>query len=132
MHKAIRSQADDLGDFYSQVAGTDTVGWVDMARQEFKADADITSMLARFGVMTPQRPLQFGEVDFSIDLQQAISAVTEAKRVWERMPPEIKADFPTWQTLLNAANSGELKLRFEEEPPDETTPPGDIRPEPGA
>lgn len=116
MHKAIRSQADDLQLTYSQLTAVDTTGWEDVARQEFKVEADINEMLKRFGVISNQRPIQSGEIDYTIDLQQAIEAVNEAKRVWQRMPPEIKAAFPTWQSLLNAANTGDLKLNFEEEP----------------
>lgn len=127
MHKAIRSQADDLGDFYSNMAGIETTGWEDTARQEFKSEADINVMLAKFGVMTPQRPLQFGEIDYTIDLQQAIEAVAEAKRVWERMPDDVKAAYPSWESLLNAAISGELRIHLEAEP---EPPPPPVEPEP--
>lgn len=116
MHKAIRSQADDLQNEYSASTASDPTDWDDVARQEFKVEADVNEMLKRFGVVSNQRPIESGEIDYTIDLQQAIAAVTEAKAVWQRMPAEIKADFPTWQALLNAANTGDLKLRFEEKP----------------
>lgn len=117
MHKAIRSQADDAQLAYSQLTAVDTDGWDDLARQEFKAESDITVMLSKFGVLTPQRPIQFGgEVDYTIDLQQALAAVGEAKRVWERMPDDVKDAYPSWQALLNAANSGELRIHLEAEP----------------
>lgn len=121
MHKAIRSQADDLQLTYSQMTAIDTTGWEDVARQEFKIEADVNEMLKRFGVISNQRPIQSGEIDYTIDLQQALEAVREAKRVWERMPAAVKADFPTWQSLLNGANSGELALSLEPEP--EPPPP---------
>lgn len=124
MHKAIRSQADDLQLTYSQLSAVDTTEWEDLARQEFKVEADINEMLKRFGVLgVQQRPLVFGDVDYSIDLQQALFAVKEAKRVWERMPADVKAEFPTWQSLLNAANTGDLKLHFED-PPKPPVPEG--------
>lgn len=116
MHKAIRSQADDLQNQYSASTASDPTDWDDVARQEFKVEADVNEMLKRFGVISNQRPIQSGEIDYTIDLQQAIEAVNEAKRVWQRMPDDIKAEYPNWQALLNAANSGELKLSFEPEP----------------
>lgn len=123
MHKAIRSQADDLGDVYSGIAGTGTVGWEDTARQEFKAEADINEMLSRFNVIPPLRPTQFGETDYTIDLQAALAAIQQAKRAHGRLPAAVKADYPTWQSLLNGIAAGELDLKEGEEPPPPPPPP---------
>lgn len=82
-----------------------------MARQEFKADQDINAMLKKFGVMIPQLPLQFGDVDFSIDLQTALGAIRQAKQAWQKLPADVKADYPSWQSLLNAMESGQVNLR---------------------
>lgn len=123
MHPAIRTQSDELQDIVSAettLDASDRPENRDMARQEFKADADINTLLMRFGVMPPQKEVYFGDVDYSIDLQQALSAVKQARDAWRRMPAEVKADFPTWQSLLNGLELGTIQLRPESEKPEET------------
>lgn len=115
MHPAIRTQQDGLGDIYSVNGGIDA-SQGDVARQEFKADADINLMLAKFGVFAPQKQVYFGDVDYGIDLQQALAAIADAKQAWQVMPPEIKKEFPTWKELLNALESGQIKLNEGEKP----------------
>lgn len=115
MHKAIRSQSDDLGDVYSVEIVPDFSKAVDTARQEFKDEADINILLKRFGVFAPQKQLQFGHVDYGLDLQQAFAAIADAKRAWQVMPADVKSEFPTWQSLLNAIESGQIKITPEAE-----------------
>lgn len=122
MHKAIRSQSDDLGDQYSVDSAVFVDPATDRARQEFKDDADLGKMLARFGAFQPQRELQFGDVDYGIDLQMALAAIADAKSAWQQMPGDVKKAFPTWQSLLNALESGEIILKPEPEAVPEVIP----------
>lgn len=123
MHPAIRTQSDGLGDVYSLETAIDaSEGGV--ARQEFKDEADINIMLAKFGVFAPQKEVFFGDVDYGIDLQQALFAIADAKRAWQLMPDDVKKEFPTWRDLLNGLESGRLKLNEGDPPAPEmvTTP----------
>lgn len=127
MHRAIRTQADDLGDEYSELTSVDFTDSRDMARQEFKADADINLLLARYGVGTPQRLPVFGEVDFTLDLQKAFEAIGEAKLMHARLPENLRAKYRDWASLLNALDSGALQLDLTpvgEKP--ETVPDGTV------
>lgn len=119
MHPAIRTQVDGLFDVYSVEFGLDASdgpGNRDMAHQEFKKGADITEIMKSFGVFSPQKQLYFGEVDYSIDLQQALGAIADAKAAWQVMPPDVKKEFRTWQELLNALESGQIKLNEGDKP----------------
>lgn len=126
MHPAIQFQSDDPSEVDARSKASAAVvpsgSRVDMARQEFRADQDINAMLKKFGVMVPQLPLQFGDVDFSIDLQTALGAIHQAKQAWNKLPADIKADYPSWQSLLNAMERGEVNLRTGEPEAPETVP----------
>lgn len=123
MHRAIRSQVDDLGDEYDLLTAIIFDPSKDRTRQEFAAEADINVMFAKFGVFGDARkPIAYGEVDYSIDLQQAFAAIEDAKRLWKRMPEGIQEKYPNWQSLLNAANAGELEEAFKPPPPPPTPP----------
>lgn len=119
MHPAIRTQSDGLGDIVSLETGLDASASPtnrDMARQEFKQEADINVQLAKFGVFAPQRQLYFGDVDYGIELQEALAAIADAKNAWRQMPEEIQKRYRTWQSLLNALETGEIKLNEGEAP----------------
>lgn len=125
MQHAIRFQDDERGDEYDALSVITFDPSKDRARQEFAKETDINQMLKSFGIPGQQRQPQFGEVDFSIDLQQALSAIEDAKRAWRRMPDDIREKYPNWQSMLNAANSGELKVELEtaKPPPPVENPP---------
>lgn len=54
----------------------------DVARQEFKADCDIQTLLTRYGAFAPARPVSYGaDVDYDVqasDILHANYAVSEA------------------------------------------------------
>lgn len=109
MQPAIRTQVDELQDQYSDEAGLDCSGDKDMARQEFKEEADVNTILLRFGLGASHGlPKTFGETDYDLDLQNALHAIRDAKAAHSRLPEELKADYPTWQSFLNAVESGRL------------------------
>lgn len=114
MHPAVRQQSDYLNEEYSRKAALDTSGpeWKDVTRQEFKAEADINVMLSRFGVMPGTKVPQYGEADFTMDLQNAFDAVDSAKGAWRKMPAHLREKYPDWRALLQAVITGELKPGF--------------------
>lgn len=117
MNPANRTQADGKNELYSELTGLDFDPSLDKARQEFKQESDVNIILARFGVNAPQKQATFGEVDYNIDLQTAFAAIADAKRAHRELPEEIRRDYPTWQSLLNGIESGEI--RFKDQPPAE-------------
>lgn len=81
----------------------------DMARQEFKDESDINVMLSRFGVQDQQRTaIKFGEADYTIDLQQALHSVHDARRAYQRMDPQIHELYPSFEKFLRGMDSGSL------------------------
>jgi len=109
--KPERKQGDGKQDDYSEISGLDCSQDKDLARQEFKDEADINILLRRFGVGTPSRVPQFGgEYDFDIDLQKAKNAIAETQRAYNALPPNLKEKYKDWQTLLNAIQSGQLRI----------------------
>lgn len=114
---AERTQTDGEQDLYSLAAGLDLSEEKVITRQEYKDDADINKLLAKYGVGIPQRLPGYGEADFNIDLQQAFNAIQTAQRVWAEMPADLKDKYPSWQHLLNNIRSGELEIDLEQNKP---------------
>lgn len=123
MPKAPRSQSDDAAKLYSEASAIDCSDSPDMTHQEFRDESDINDILQRFGVLTNRREIQFGEQDFNIDLQTAMTAVAQAEEVHDRLPPELKIKYPTWRSMLNAASTGNLKEDLHRAAETKTVPP---------
>lgn len=94
------------------------------ARQEFKDEADINYMLSRFGVTQPRGTPTYGEWDDSINLQDAIDSVREARAGYSRLDPELRRKFPSMEAMLTAIENGSLVIKDEEapKPPNPTLP----------
>lgn len=123
MQKAQRTQVDELQEAYSNEAAIDFTGTPDKARQEYKDEADINVLLGRFGVHAPQKQMVFGqEVDYNLDLQQALTAIADAKTAHRELPENLRERYPTWQSLLNALETGALTMHNEEPIPTEEPP----------
>lgn len=88
----------------------------DTARQEFAKEADINHMLSRFGVVPERGTPTFGEWDETLDLQQAITSVAEAKAAFERLPEELRKKFNNMEEVLAAYNNGGLVIKNEDAP----------------
>jgi hypothetical protein len=105
-----RTQDDELQEEYSIMSGIDFTGVEEITRQEFKDDADLNILLARFGVNTPVRQMKYGEdIDYTMDLQQALSAVEAARRTEHTIPNELRHKYTNWRDILNAAETGEYQ-----------------------
>lgn len=103
-----RSQTDGRGLEYSILTGLDCSQDKVITRQEFKDETDVNNILGRYGINAPLREMRWGaEVDESIDLQQALDLVSKAKAI--QVPDELKSKFPTWQSVLQAAETGEYQ-----------------------
>lgn len=111
MHPAVRTQVDGKQRAFSKASAIDCSDSRDMARQEFKAEADTNLLLARFGVGVPQKAITFGDRDMVGDpLQTALAAIATARQAYRDLPPEIRAEYPTWQRLVSALQSRKLNL----------------------
>lgn len=120
-----RTQGDDMQKSYSNATRIDFTGTPELTRQEQKAEADIQYILAHFGINTQQRAVMYGDQDTEIDLQQAFMAREEMRRGWHTLPDELKAKYPSWQSLIVALNTGELtpeQLKEAVAPPPEPPP----------
>lgn len=103
----------------------------DLARQEFKDEADINYMLSKFGVTQPRNAPTYGEWDDSIDLQQALEATREARRGFNNLPKELRDKFNTLEDFMRAVDNGSLVIRAEEDkPPTSASTPADSPPAP--
>lgn len=110
MQKAIRKQTDGKGDEFSRRTRKSFIGTVDLARQEFKDEQDINKMLARYGVpqaLAAQRATT-EEVNFDMDLQQALHNIRETRAAFNRLPQHLREKYSTWQQLLAALDRGEV------------------------
>lgn len=104
-----RTQADGLQEEYSAIDTIDTTNMPDLTRQEYRTEADVNYILSKFGVNgTNQRPIQFGEVNFDMDLQQALGVMDDAKRVHRTLPEPLKERYPTPGAMLQALENGEM------------------------
>lgn len=110
-----REQNDGLNEEASEEASISDFGQ-DMTRQEFKADADINTILARYGVGSTQTIPEFGIADYNLDLQTALNTVYKARQLWQRMPQDLRAKYKSWRELIAAMDKGELEILNSEEP----------------
>lgn len=88
----------------------------DMAHQEYGKDADINHMLSKFGI-TPERGTPtFGEWDDTLDLQQALTSVAEARTAYKHLPEELRTKFKNMEEILQAYQNGSLVIKDGEIP----------------
>lgn len=68
-----------------------------LAQQQFKEEADINTILERFGrtgeVIAPNRLPQFGDFDAINDYHSAMNAIVEAQQTFEQLPAKLRARF---------------------------------------
>ena len=82
----------------------------DMARQEFAKDADINHMLNKFGIVPERGAPAYGEWDDTMDLQQALTSVAEARSAFRDLPEDLRAKFANMDELLTAYHNGGLVI----------------------
>lgn len=107
MQHAIRSQTDGKQDEWSDRAALDFTGVDVIVRTEYRDETDLNVLLARFGANTPVRQMDWGaEIDNRIDLQTALNAIEQAKRIMPNVPEALRNQFHNWQEVLNGVESG--------------------------
>lgn len=134
-YAAVRSQADDDQDVWSDEAGISFVDDPGQTRQEFAHEADINYIMSRYGA-APMRTAtleDFKEVDLDLTLMDAYDTLDQAKMFFIKAPDVLKERFPTWQAMLTGMASGELarfatdlekqKAELKEEESKKTEPP---------
>ena len=78
----------------------------DMARQEYKLQADLQYQVTRFGAGLP---FKSGSVDFDhMDLTKAFELIAESQERWLTLPKVIRDRYQSWANVERAAQSGEL------------------------
>lgn len=137
MIKSIRTQSDDKGDKFSQEAALSFEGSKDVTRQEYKAETDIRTILAKFGVPNngAQPAPDLTHTNYDIDLQEAYRLRDENMRLLHRLPPEIRNKYKTAAELIAAIDNGQLEQdilavllpKTDEDPDDATTPSEDTQ-----
>lgn len=101
----------------------DCSGDNDMARQEYKDEADINYMLSKFGITQPRGTPVYGEWDDTVDLQSALQSVSDARAAFKELPDQLKNKFHRMEDLLTALENGSLVIKNEEAPLDTTPTP---------
>lgn len=125
MHPPVKTQTD-IGADDPKIDAADGTEYVayngdilinrDTARQEFAQEADINYMLNRFGITPERNTPMFGEWDDSIDLQQALTSVAEARTAYRDLPDALKQKFSSMEELLTAYHKGALVIKDEAVP----------------
>lgn len=110
----LRRQSDTMQEHYSRQVRLDCSESTDVARQEFKAEADITTILSKFGVQGATRPPLYEETDYTLDLQQALAAIERARGGYDRLPLEIRKKYPNWQSVILALADEKKRGEIEE------------------
>lgn len=123
MHPPTKDQAD-IGVDNPTLDASDSPANKDMARQEYKQEADIHNMLTKFGIVQPRTAPVFGEWDDTIDLQVALQSVSDAREAYKQLPEELRTKFRRMEDLLAALESGQLVIKNEEAPIDNPQPQG--------
>lgn len=121
MQPATRTQSDRSQGDISRATRLICRKSTNRARQEDAADADINTILRKHTHGLPLRPLEYGQVDFDLDLTGAYAAVAEARRGFRLLPPHLRAKYPSWESLMAAVANGEVVSLDPANPPAEAS-----------
>jgi len=107
----LRTQVDTW-DEITQSLGLQCPPEDNRTRQEFKDEADINNVVARFYPFAPPqaRVPQYGEQDMSLDLHGALMVVQEARESYASLPASLRAQFPTYSDFVNAVADGRVQI----------------------
>lgn len=113
MHPPTKDQSD-IGVENPTVDASDRPDNRDLTRQEYKDEADINYMLAKFNVTPPRGAPTYGEWDDTLDLQMAITSVKEAQAGYATLPKELREKFPSMEDFITAVDNGSLIITHNE------------------
>lgn len=80
----------------------------DMTRQEFKDEVNVNVVVSRHGLMA--RPVHYGEWNFDQDLTGSMQATREVDAAYERLPKEVRVQYPDMASVVRAIVTGSLKI----------------------
>lgn len=80
-----------------------------LTRPEFTADADINTLLRRYGAMTPVQQLESGTYDYDIEFADTVAAARAANEAWQQLPSDVQERYKNIPGLMAAIDRGELK-----------------------
>lgn len=95
----------------------------DLARQEYKNEADINYTLSRFGITNTRGTPIYGETNDSLDLQMALESTRDAKAAFAQLDPQIQKRFGNVNTLLDAVENGDFVISQDKAPEETPTVP---------
>lgn len=90
----------------------------DTARQEFKAETDTHTILARYGAGMSFGMPPSGVVDYTMDFRILADAQAEAREAFGRIPFKYRRGYATWREFADAIERGEV------DPPPRQAPGG--------
>lgn len=111
--RAIRSQADNLGDQMSAETATHIDPEDFVTRQEFAEESDINYILQRYTGGRGRIPM-YEENDYTLDLQTALTAAQFLKEANLKAPDELASKYPTPNAIIEGINSGNYQKDLEE------------------
>jgi len=111
MATKLRTQVDTWDDL-TQSLGLNCPPEDNRTRQEFKDEADINNVVARFYPFAPPqaRVPVYGEQDMSLDLHGALMVVQEARESYASLPESLRSRFPTYSDFVNAVADGRVQI----------------------
>lgn len=106
----LRQQLDNH-DAITQANGLICPPEEDRTRQEFKEEADVNSIVARYYPFAPPvRPVNFGVQDMGLDLHSAMLSMQSAREAYADAPKELRSAFPTFNEFLTAFMDGKVEF----------------------
>lgn len=129
MQPAIKTQVTAIRDSnkYSDESGIACTPEEDKTEQQWKAEADIHTLLRRFGIEGrldgPQRVPSFKPVDYDVELQHALGGIQQAREAYDLMPQDLKREYPTLMHFLAAIERRELTVKLPLDKPTDTPQP---------
>lgn len=109
--KVYRHQMDNCQDEVALACGIHCTPEEDRTRQEFRDEVDVNMIVLRAGGGLPlQNPVIYGEVNYDLNLQDALEAVSSARQAWAKQPDEVRARFTGFPDLYDAVASGRVVL----------------------
>lgn len=118
MHPATRQQKDYPFDAESLESGirfndANDPEQKSLTRQEQGPDTDVNRILAAYGVPFG-RPAQFGEVDFTLDLQRLYEVRDIYTDVLQKLPQSVRDQFPDAAAIMRGVADGTLRASIED------------------
>lgn len=106
MRPSVRTIGDNRQREFSDLTAV-RPGGPSLARPEFLADADINSLLRRYGAVAPQRAVESGDVNTDVDLTTAFDMLRDAREAYAGADARVLERYPTFGSFVEAVEAGE-------------------------